>query len=121
MELFEPDSRELVESNTDPSLSDSSSKENEVSHNTGAIDDKNSVQAQDHMVLVSGPINEEGEVTMSSDGYACPYCDVVAKSTQGFKKHAASAHANESYFICSDCTVVAKSESGLQKHRQAKH
>lgn len=51
--------------------------------------------------------------------YDCPYCDVKAKSRQGFEKHAKSAHSGEPFFFCPDCTVVAKSESGLKRHQQA--
>lgn len=56
-----------------------------------------------------------------SDGYKCPYCDTVAKSKQGFEKHAKGAHPTEKYFICTDCTTVAKSEQGLKKHRAGAH
>ena len=56
-----------------------------------------------------------------SSGYQCPYCDTVAKSTQGFDKHAKSAHPGQTYFVCPQCTTVARSEQGLKKHRESAH
>lgn len=54
-------------------------------------------------------------------GYECPYCDTVAKSSQGFEKHARAAHPQQAWFICPDCTTVARSEQGLKKHSAHAH
>lgn len=73
------------------------------------------------MLLIIDSIFQPGKGGVMADGFKCPYCETVAKSKQGFEKHAKSAHPEETYFICADCNIVAKSEQGLKKHRASAH
>ena len=60
--------------------------------------------------------------------FACPHCDLVAKSENGLKLHLAAAHKEQAAppktaagFACPQCSTVAKSESGLRQHIALAH